>query len=107
MNRQDFIAKIASDADITKKAANLALSSVLGGILAALEAGEKVSLVGFGTFSVKKRSSRVGVNPQTKAKISIPSRKVAYFKAGKKLKEAVSNVDDDDTDYPGKKIEML
>jgi len=89
MNRQDLIAKVASDADITKKAANLALSSVLGGILAALEAGEKVSLVGFGTFSVKQRSARVGVNPQTKAKINIPARKVPYFKAGKKLKEAV------------------
>ncbi len=89
MNRQDLIAKIAKDADITKKAANLALGSVLCGILAALKAGEKVSLVGFGTFSVKQRSARVGVNPQTRAKINIPARKVPYFKAGKKLKDAV------------------
>ena len=89
MNRQDLIAKIAKDADITKKAANLALGSVLCGILAALKADEKVSLVGFGTFSVKQRSARVGVNPQTRAKINIPARKVPYFKAGKKLKDAV------------------
>lgn len=89
MNRQDLIAKIAKDADITKKAANLALGSVLSGVLTALKGGEKVSLVGFGTFSVKQRSARVGVNPQTRAKINIPARKVPYFKAGKKLKDAV------------------
>ena len=89
MNRQDLIAKIACNAGITKKAANIALNSVLDGILGALEAGEKVSLVGFGTFSVKGRSARVGVNPQTRAKINIPARKVPYFKAGKKLKDAV------------------
>ena len=58
-------------------------------ILGSLEEGEKVSLVGFGTFSVKERSARVGVNPQTRAKINIPARKVPYFKAGKKLKDAV------------------
>ncbi len=89
MNRQDLISKIAKDADITKKAANLALASVIDGITISLEKGDKVSLVGFGTFKVTERKARTGVNPQTKAQIQIPARKVPVFKAGKKLKEAV------------------
>jgi DNA-binding protein HU-beta len=89
MNRQDLIAKIAKEADVTRKAANSALNAVIDGITLALEKGDKVSLVGFGTFKVNKRNARTGVNPQTKAKIKIPARKVPVFKAGKKLKEAV------------------
>lgn len=89
MNRQDLIAKIANEADVTKKAANSALNAVIDGITLALEKGDKVSLVGFGTFKVNQRNARTGVNPQTKAKIQIPARKVPVFKAGKKLKEAV------------------
>lgn len=89
MNRQDLVTKIANDADITKKAANISLNSIIEGITLALEKGDKVSLVGFGTFKVNARKARTGVNPQTKAKIKIPSRRVPVFKAGKKLKEAV------------------
>ncbi len=89
MNRQDLVAKIAANADVTKKAANLALNAVIDGITIALEKGDKVSLVGFGTFKVNNRKARTGVNPQTKAKINIPARKVPVFKAGKKLKDAV------------------
>lgn len=89
MNRQDLVAKIAANADVTKKAANLALNAVIDGITIALEKGDKVSLVGFGTFKVNKRKARTGINPQTKAKINIPARKVPVFKAGKKLKDAV------------------
>ena len=89
MNRQDLISKIAKDADITKKAANLALASVIEGITISLEQGNKVSLVGFGTFNVTRRKARTGVNPQTKEKIEIPARNVPVFKAGKKLKDAV------------------
>ncbi len=89
MNRQDLVAKIAANADVTKKAANLALNAVIDGITIALEKGDKVSLVGFGTFKVNQRKARTGVNPQTKAKINIPARKVPVFKAGKKLKDAV------------------
>ena len=89
MNRQDLVAKIAAEACVTKKAANQALNSVIDGITVALEKGDKVSLVGFGTFKVNKRNARSGVNPQTKAKIKIPARKVPVFKAGKKLKDAV------------------
>ncbi|MBC8485436.1 MAG: HU family DNA-binding protein [Candidatus Cloacimonetes bacterium] len=89
MNRQDLVAKIAANADVTKKAANLALNAVIDGITIALEKGDKVSLVGFGTFKVNRRKARTGINPQTKAKINIPARKVPVFKAGKKLKDAV------------------
>ena len=89
MNRQDLIIKIAGEAGVTKKAANLALNAMIDGITLALENGDKVSLVGFGTFKVNHRNARTGVNPQTKEKIQIPARKVPVFKAGKKLKEAV------------------
>ena len=89
MNRQDLVAKIAVEAGITKKAANQALNSVVDGVTLALEKGEKVSLVGFGTFKVTKRNARTGINPQTKAKIKIKARNVPIFKAGKKLKDAV------------------
>jgi DNA-binding protein HU-beta len=89
MNRQDLVAKIAEEAGITKKAANQALNSVVDGVTLALEKGDKVSLVGFGTFKVIKRNARTGVNPQTKEKIQIAARNVPVFKAGKKLKDAV------------------
>jgi len=89
MNRQEIIDKIAADAVITKKAAGTALNSFIEAITLSLEKGEKVSLVGFGTFKVNERGPRVGINPQTKEKINIPARKVPVFKAGKKLKEAV------------------
>ncbi|MBC8386201.1 MAG: HU family DNA-binding protein [Candidatus Cloacimonetes bacterium] len=89
MNRQDLVAKISDDAGISKKAASIALNAAIEGVTGALAKGEKVSLVGFGTFKVAKRDARTGINPQTKAKIKIPARTVPVFKAGKKLKEAV------------------
>jgi len=89
MSREDLITKIAEDAAITKKAATAALNAVLDGVMIALEKGDKVSLVGFGTFSVSARKARKGVNPQTKKEIKIPARNVPVFKAGKKMREAV------------------
>jgi len=89
MNRQELIDKIAKDAGISKKEAGLALNAFVDGVTLSLEKGEKVSLVGFGTFKVTERAARMGINPQTKAKIQIPATKVPTFKAGKKLKEAV------------------
>ena len=89
MNRQDLINKIAKEAEVTKKAANSALNSVIEGVTDALAKGDKVSLVGFGTFMARERGARTGVNPQTGEKIQIPARTVPVFKAGKKLKEAV------------------
>ncbi len=89
MTREDLIAKIAEDAKITKKSASFALNSVLDGITEALQAGEKITFVGFGTFNVIERKARKGINPSTKATIDIPACKAPVFKAGSKLKEAV------------------
>lgn len=89
MKRDELIAKIAADASITKKQAGMALTSLLDGVSSSLKKGNKVTFVGFGTFSVSKRKKRMGVNPQTRAKITIPARKVPVFKAGSKLKQTV------------------
>lgn len=89
MNKQDLIRKIADGAGIAPKDAAAALDSTLDAIVAAVVAGEKVQLVGFGTFEVKKRSARVGRNPATNAVIEIPESTVPVFKAGKAFKDAV------------------
>ena len=89
MNKQDLIRKIADGAGIAQKDAAAALDSTLDAIVAAVVAGEKVQLVGFGTFEVKKRSARVGRNPATNAVIEIPDSTVPVFKAGKAFKDAV------------------
>ena len=89
MTKEELVAKAAQDAGITKTQAANALKSVLASIEKALSKGDKVSLVGFGTFSVVKRAAREGRNPATGAPIRIPAANVPKFKAGKKLKEAV------------------
>ncbi|HSC39634.1 MAG TPA: HU family DNA-binding protein [Chitinophagaceae bacterium] len=85
MNKAELIAKIADDASITKTQANTALDSFVEAVTKTLKGGGKVTLVGFGTFSVSKRAARNGRNPQTGAVIKIKARKVAKFKAGKEL----------------------
>jgi DNA-binding protein HU-beta len=85
MNKAELIAKIADDAGITKTQANSALDSFVEGVTKTLKGGGKVTLVGFGTFSVSKRAARNGRNPQTGAVIKIKAKKVARFKAGKEL----------------------
>jgi nucleoid DNA-binding protein len=89
MNRQELIGKICEDVKLTKKQANAALACVLDSIGEALKSGDKVSLIGFGTFKVAERKARSGVNPATGKKINIPARKVPVFKPGKKLKDSV------------------
>ena len=89
MNKAELIAKIAEDAGITKVQAGLTLDSFTEAVTKTLKGGGKVTLVGFGTFSVTKRSARVGRNPQTGAAIKIKAKKVARFKAGKDLSERV------------------
>lgn len=89
MNKSDLIVKIANDAAITKRAAEAALDSMIGGISAALKKNQKVTLVGFGSFSVARRKARKGRNPQTGAAIRIPARKVPKFAPGKELKATV------------------
>ncbi len=90
MTREEIIAKMAEDADTTKVAAKAALDSFIGSVTKTLKKGGKVSLVGFGTFSVSKRAARQGRNPQTGATINIAARKVAKFKAGKGLSDTVN-----------------
>ena len=89
MTKQEIVAQMAADANISKKAAEDALSSFIGAVKTSLGKGEAVSLVGFGTFGVSKRAARKGRNPQTGATIDIPARTVPTFKAGKGLKDAV------------------
>ena len=90
MNKSELIDAIASEADISKASAGRALDSMLSSITGALSNGDSVSLVGFGTFSVKQRAARTGRNPQTGAAIQIKAATVPGFKAGKALKEAVN-----------------
>ena len=85
MNKGELIAKLSDDADITKTQANTALDSFIEAVTKTLKGGGKVTLVGFGTFSVSKRAARNGRNPQTGEVIKIKARKVAKFKAGKEL----------------------
>ena len=85
MNKAELISKIADDAGITKTQANEALDSFVAAVTKTLKSGDKVTLVGFGTFSVSKRAARNGRNPQTVAVIKIKAKKVAKFKAGKEL----------------------
>jgi DNA-binding protein HU-beta len=85
MNKGELVEKIAKDAKITKNQANDALDAVINNVTGTLAKGGKVTLVGFGTFSVTKRAARNGRNPQTGAVIKIKAKKVARFKAGKEL----------------------
>ena len=89
MTKEELVAKAAQSAGITKTQADKALKSILANIEGALAKGDKVSLVGFGTFSVVKRAAREGRNPATGATIQIPAANVPKFKPGKKLKESV------------------
>ncbi|AOE49346.1 MULTISPECIES: HU family DNA-binding protein [Kangiella] len=90
MNKSELIDAIAAGADISKAAAGRALDSMLGAVTDSLQKGEQVSLVGFGTFSVKERAARTGRNPKTGETIQIKAAKVPGFKAGKALKDAVN-----------------
>ena len=89
MNKGELVESMANAAGISKAAAERALTGLLDSISGALSKGDKVTLVGFGTFSVSKRSARQGRNPQTGAAIQIPARTVARFKPGSKLADAV------------------
>ncbi len=89
MNKADLVEAVAADAGLSKSQAQAALDSFLGNIESALKDGDKVTLVGFGTFSTSSRSARTGRNPQTGKAIQIPAKKVVKFAAGKSLKGAV------------------
>jgi len=89
LNKQELVAAIADKAQLTKKDAEKALNAVLDSIKEALTRGDKVSLVGFGTFEVRERKARAGRNPRTRETIQIPAAKVPAFRPGKDLKESV------------------
>ena len=90
MTKADLVNSIAEKAGLSKADAEKALKAFTDAITDAMKAGEKVSLVGFGTFSVGSRAARTGQNPQTGAKINIPAAKVPKFKAGKALKDSIN-----------------
>ena len=89
MNKTELIEKIASGANLSKVDAKKALDATVEAIKAALIEGDKVQLIGFGRFSVNERPAREGINPATKEKITIAAKKVAKFKAGAELADAI------------------
>ena len=90
MTKQELSAAIAEKAGITKKDAEASLNAFTEVVTEELKKGEKIQLVGFGTFEVSERAARVGRNPQTKEEIQIPASKAPKFKAGKALKDAIN-----------------
>jgi len=91
MNKSELIAAIAAKTGETKKSAEASLNAFIEVVTESLVKGDKVQLVGFGSFEVRKRAARKGRNPQTKEEIKIPASKAPVFKAGKALKEIVNN----------------
>ncbi len=90
MNKTELIAEVARNAEMTKKDAEKAFKSIVDVITAQLAKGDKVQIIGFGTFEIHQRKARTGKNPRTKETIKIPASKAAAFKSSKKLKEAVN-----------------
>ena len=89
MNKAELINSVAASADVSKKEAEAVVSATFDAITAALKDGDKVQLVGFGSFEVKERAERTGRNPKTNEPIVIPAGKMPVFKAGKVLKDAI------------------
>lgn len=89
MNKADLIEKISKDSKITKTSAGKALDSLVVNVTRSLKKGERVALVGFGTFSISRRKARVGRNPQTGQRIQIKARKVVKFRPGKDLASTI------------------
>ena len=89
MNKAELIASVAEKTDFTKKDSEKAVGALLDSVKEALSAGDKVQLVGFGTFEIRERAARKGRNPQTGAEINIAAARVPVFKAGKALRDSV------------------
>lgn len=89
MNKAELVEEVAAEIGLTKKEVNNVVDAMTSAITDSLARGEKVTLVGFGTFLVQKRKARQGVNPQTGSRINIPAKDVPKFKPGRSLREAV------------------
>ncbi|MBQ4652280.1 MAG: HU family DNA-binding protein [Oscillospiraceae bacterium] len=90
MNKAELVSAVAEKAGLSKKDSEKAINAAFESITETLAAGEKVQLVGFGAFEVKERNARIGRNPKTKEEIQIPASRVASFKVGKALKDAIA-----------------
>lgn len=90
MNKAELVGSVAEKAELTKKEAERVVNAVLSSLESALSRGEKVQLVGFGTFEVRERAARTGRNPKTGEEINIPATRIPAFKAGKALRDAVA-----------------
>lgn len=90
MNKAELVASMSQKSELSKKDAEVALNSFIKSVFEALENGDKVQLVGFGTFEIRERAEREGRNPQNNEPIKIPAAKVPVFKAGKEFKERVN-----------------
>jgi DNA-binding protein HU-beta len=90
MNKQELVAKIATDTGMTKATAAAAVESLLDGIVKTLKKGQSITFVGFGTFKTAVRKARIGRNPRTGAPVKIPKRRVARFTSGKGLKDSLN-----------------
>ena len=90
MNKTELVASVAEKAELSKKDAEKAVAAMLESVEEALKAGDKVALVGFGTFEVKERAARTGKNPRTGEAVKIPAARVPVFKDGKGLKDVVA-----------------
>lgn len=88
MKKADLVGRVAKDAGISKKAARVAVNCFIDGVTEALSKGDKVTLVGFGTFEVRRRAARKARNPRTGATINVPSKKVPKFNPGAKLRDS-------------------
>jgi len=93
MNRQDLVDLMATQADISKAAAETALTTFLDAVTNTLATGGEVAIVNFGSFKVSKRKARTGRNPRTGVEMKIPAAKIAKFRAGKRLKDAVNKTE--------------
>lgn len=91
MNKAELVAALSKKSNLTKKDSEIALNAFMDTIKETLKKGDKISLVGFGSYEAVKRKARKGMNPQTKEEIKIPAKKAIVFKAGKTLKELVNS----------------
>ena len=90
MTKADLVEKVANEAEMTKKDAEQLVEIIFDSIVSTLNSGEKIELRGFGSFRVRHRNARKGRNPKTGTAVSIPAKRVAYFKPGKDLKELIN-----------------